>query len=304
MDEKRIKLPALDQKSLLAETKGLLREYDLKAKKSLAQYFLIDRGILRKIVAAAEIQPDNIVVEVGPGLGVLTKELAEKARQLIAVELDRNMVEILKRTFGAMPNVTIINQDVLDVSPEELFKEAGITGTLENPVNYKVVANLPYYITSAVLRHFLSADLKPQLIVVMVQKEVARQIIAPPGDMSILSVSVEFYGKPEIVSTVSRGSFYPAPEVDSAILRVDIYPEPLLPRNEEEGFFDIVHAGFSAPRKQIHNAISQRLRIPNEEAIAILKRAGIEPSRRAETLSITEWVHLYQIFKELRTIGC
>jgi len=304
---------ATDQKSLLAETKDLLREYDLKAKKSLAQHFLIDRGILNKIVAAAELKSVDTVIEVGPGLGVLTRELAERAGRLVAVELDQHMVEILKLSFGGMSNVIIIHKDVLDATPEGLFGEAGFSQKVqpegivfspENPLRYKVVANLPYYITSAVLRHFLEANLKPELIVVMVQKEVARQIVAPPGDMSILSVSVQFYGTPKIIGTVSRGSFYPAPDVDSAILRVDIHPTPLLPSGEDEGFFDIVHAGFCAARKQIHNAISQGLRIPNEEAISILKEGGIEPSRRAETLSVAEWVHLYETYREMRKTKC
>lgn len=291
---------APEKKSLLTETKDLLREYDLKAKKSLAQHFLIDRGILKKIVAAAELEPVDTVIEVGPGLGVLTRELAEKAGRLVAVELDQHMVELLRRRFGGMPNVTIIHQDVLDATPEELFKEAGVIASTGSTLRYKVVANLPYYITSAVLRHFLEANRKPELIVVMVQKEVAQQIVAPPGDMSILSVSVQFYGRPKIVATVSRGCFYPAPDVDSAILRIDLYPAPLLPRDEDDTFFDIVHAGFCAARKQIHNAISQGLRIPNEEATSILKKAGIEPSRRAETLSIAEWVHLYETDREVR----
>ncbi len=313
---------ATDQKSLLAETKDLLREYDLKAKKSLAQHFLIDRGILNKIVAAAELKSVDTVIEVGPGLGVLTRELAERAGRLVAVELDQHMVEILKLSFGGMSNVIIIHKDVLDATPEGLFGEAGfshlylqseckqkvqpegIVFSPENPLRYKVVANLPYYITSAVLRHFLEANLKPELIVVMVQKEVARQIVALPGDMSILSVSVQFYGTPKIIGTVSRGSFYPAPDVDSAILRIDLDPAPLLPHREDEGFFDIVHAGFCAARKQIHNAISQGLRIPNEEAISILKEGGIEPSRRAETLSVAEWVHLYETYREMRKTKC
>jgi 16S rRNA (adenine1518-N6/adenine1519-N6)-dimethyltransferase len=290
-------LKAEDQKSLLSETKSLLKHSELRAKKSLAQHFLIDRGILKKIVLAAELEPDDIVIEVGPGLGVLTKELAERVRHLIAVELDQNMVDILKRTFGNMPNVTIIHQDVLDTTPEELFKEAGIAPSPDSSVRYKVVANLPYYITSMVLRHFLEASLKPELIVVMVQKEVARLVVSPPGDMSTLSVSVQFYGKPKIIGIVSRGSFYPAPDVDSAILRIDLHPEPLLSQEEDEGFFDIVHAGFSAPRKQIHNAMSQRLSIPREEAVALLEKAGVEPSRRAETLSVAEWVHLYETYR-------
>jgi 16S rRNA (adenine1518-N6/adenine1519-N6)-dimethyltransferase len=291
---------ATDQKSLLAETKSLLREFGLKAKKSLAQHFLIDRGILNKIVAAADLKPDDIVIEVGPGLGVLTKELAERAGRLIAIELDQNMVEVLRRCFGAMPNVTIIHKDVLDTTPEEIFTETGIVSPPSGALKYKVVANLPYYITSMVLRHFLEARLKPELIVVMVQKEVAEQIIAPPGDMSTLSVSVQFYGKPKIVRIVSRGCFYPAPDVDSAVLRVDLHLQPLLPSEEDKGFFDIVHAGFSAPRKQLTNALSQGFRIPKAPATSLLEKAGIDPTRRAETLSVGEWVHLYETYRDMR----
>jgi 16S rRNA (adenine1518-N6/adenine1519-N6)-dimethyltransferase len=289
-----------DQKSLLAETKSLLKAFDLKAKKSLAQHFLIDRGILNKIVAGADLAPEDTVVEVGPGLGVLTRELAERVERLIAVELDQNMVEILRRTFGAMPNVIIVHKDVIESTPEELFAEVGMTPSPSGALKYKVVANLPYYITSMVLRHFLEAKLKPELIVVMVQKEVAEQIIAPPGDMSTLSVGVQFYGKPKILRTVSRGCFYPAPDVDSAILRVDLHPQPLLPPDEDEAFFDVVHTGFCAPRKQLGNSIAQGFRIPKVEITPVLEKAGIDPMRRAETLSIGEWVHLYETFRDAR----
>jgi 16S rRNA (adenine1518-N6/adenine1519-N6)-dimethyltransferase len=294
----------IDQQSLLAATRSLLREFDLRAKKSLAQHFLIDRGILNKIVAAADLKADDIVVEVGPGLGVLTRALAERVGRLIAVELDRNMIAVLERSFGGAPGVTLIQRDVLDTTPAALLAEAGITPPAAGAMKYKVVANLPYYVTSAVLRHFLETELKPELIVVMVQKEVAEQIIAPPGHMSLLSVSVQFYGRPRIVRTVSRGCFYPAPAVDSAILRVDLHPEPLLPSGEDTGFFDVVHAGFSAPRKQLANAIAQGFRIPKVPATTLLAAAGIDPARRAGTLSVAEWVHLYEIYRDREKAQC
>jgi 16S rRNA (adenine1518-N6/adenine1519-N6)-dimethyltransferase len=289
---------ANDQLSLLAATRAMLDEFNLKAKKSLAQHFLIDRGILNKIVAAADLKPDDTVIEVGPGLGVLTQALAGRVKHLIAVEIDRNMVAVLRRIFGMAPNVGIIERDILDADPSAVLIEAGAAPGPTGPFKYKVVANLPYYITSAVMRHFLEAALKPELIVVMMQKEVAEQITALPGAMSLLSVSVQYYGTPRIVRTVSRGCFFPAPDVDSALLRVDVHPEPRLPPEDDEGFFRVVHAGFTAPRKQLANAIAQGFRGPKGPVLSWLAAAGIDPARRAETLSVSEWVHLYETYRE------
>jgi len=276
----------------LAEARRLLRQSDLKARKGLGQHFLIDQDVLSLIVSAAELKPDDVVLEVGPGLGVLTKELAGKAGRVIAIELDDNLAALLKKTLASFNNVTIINGDVLKIEPSSLL----------NGRNYKVVANLPYYITSPVLRHFLEAEAKPKTMVVMVQREVARAIAASPGDMSLLSVSVQFYARPEIISTVPPESFYPAPEVSSAIVRINVYPKPKV-EVDEKGFFETVRAGFSAPRKQLANSLAKGLGWEKAEVLPFLQKARIDPSRRAETLTIEEWAELQRVLGEKHADG-
>ncbi len=271
--------------SLLAETRRLLRQSDLRARKGLGQHFLIDGEVLETIISAAELSPDDIIVEVGPGLGILTRELAAKAGGVIAIELDDKLAALLKKTLASFNNVTIVNDNVLNIEPKELIKGR----------DYKVVANLPYYITSPVLRHFLEAKAKPQTMVVMVQKEVAEAIAAKPGDMSLLSVSVQFYGEPKIISSVPAESCNPAPEVSSAILRIDVYPKPNV-EVDEKGFFGIVRAGFAAPRKQIANSLAKGLDREKSEVLPFLDRADIAPQRRAETLTIEEWANLWRVF--------
>lgn len=272
---------------LLAETRRLLRQSDLRARKGLGQHFLIDGGVLEAIIAAAELTPDDLVVEVGPGLGILTRELAQKAGGVVAIELDDKLAALLKKTLASFNNVTIVNGDVLKIEPKELVGGRG----------YKVVANLPYYITSPVLRHFLEAEAKPEAMVVMVQKEVAEAIAAKPGDMSLLSVSVQFYGEPRIITIVPAESFYPAPKIDSAILKIDIYPEPKADV-DEKGFFDTVRAGFAAPRKQLANSLAKGLGREKSAVLPFLQKAKIDPSRRAETLSIGEWAALQRVLGE------
>ena len=281
----------------MSQTRGWLRCFGLHARKGLGQHFLIDEGVLQQVVAAAELTPGDAVVEIGPGLGVLTRELAQRAGWVITVELDNSLAVILEQTLAPLGNVTVVNEDILKVDPATLLE--GVRGKF--PVGqegYKVVANLPYYITSAVLRHFLEASAKPQSVVVMVQKEVAEAIVAKPGQMSVLSVSVQLYGQPEIVSYVPAESFYPPPEVDSAILRVALYPEPVVAVNDTDSFFALVRAGFCASRKQIGNSLAQGLGLPKAEVLAVLAEAGIAPQRRAETLSLDEWARLWQIRRE------
>ncbi|MFC1952645.1 16S rRNA (adenine(1518)-N(6)/adenine(1519)-N(6))-dimethyltransferase RsmA [Chloroflexota bacterium] len=284
------------RESLLSQTQKLLRRAGLRARKGLAQHFLVDREVLGLLVSAAQITPGDFVIEVGPGLGTLTTELAKKSGQVVAVELDEKMIAIVERELAPFRNVTIIKKDVLTVAPEVLLREAGI----EKPSRgYKVVANLPYYITSPVLRHFLEAKDKPQSMVVMVQKEVAEEITAKPGKMSLLSVGVQFYGEPEIVSYVPSGSFYPAPEVDSAILRIIPYSRQVVEENETEGFFSLVRAGFGTARKQLGNSLALGLELPKEEALSLLAGAQIIPKRRAETLTLEEWARLWRVYSEV-----
>jgi len=267
-----------------------MRRYDIRAKKGLGQHFLIDSETLDKIIAAAELSSSDTVVEIGPGLGVLTERLAEKAGRVIAIELDNSLAARLRERLASLKNVTVLNEDVLKVDPASLFKQkAG---------DYKVVANLPYYITSPVLRHFLEASMKPQTMVVMVQKEVANQITAVPGRLSILAVSVQLYAKPALVTVVPAASFYPAPKVDSAVIKIDVYPGPVAGVTDPDDFFVIVRAGFKAARKQIHNSLERSLELTKEEVAALLAEADIDPERRAQTLTLEEWARLWHIYRK------
>ena len=293
-------------KSLLTQTKRLLHRFDLRARKSLGQHFLIDEEVLKSITSAAELAPTDVILEIGPGLGILTKELTRQAGWVIAIELDSKLAGILKQTLASFTNVTIINEDILDIDPGALLREqkARFPPAINSPFSYKVVANLPYYITSPVLHHFLKASVKPQIMVVMVQKEVAEAIVAEPGHMSLLSVNVQFYGQPRIIGYVPAQCFYPAPQVDSALLRVDLYPQPAVAVANEGSFFELVRAGFSAVRKQIANSLAQGLGLPKAEVLALLGEAGIAPQRRAETLTLGEWALLWQIFTRDRKLAC
>jgi 16S rRNA (adenine1518-N6/adenine1519-N6)-dimethyltransferase len=277
----------------------LLRQSNLRAKKGLGQHFLIDETVLATITSAADLTATDIVMEIGPGLGILSRELARQVGWVIAIELDSRLIAILERALASFDNVTIIHEDVLKIEPAALLQkqEIKLSSAINTPFSYKVVANLPYYITSPVLRHFLEASVKPQSMVVMVQKEVAEAIAARPGKMSVLSISIQFYGEPRIISYVPASCFYPAPEVDSAILRIDLFSQPAV-AVDEESFFELVRAGFTASRKQISNSLAQGLGKPKAEIISLLKGANIEPRRRAETLSIEEWARLWQIFSK------
>jgi 16S rRNA (adenine1518-N6/adenine1519-N6)-dimethyltransferase len=291
-------------KSLLTQTRQLLRQAGLRARKGLGQHFLVDGGVLKHILSAAELSPNDIVIEVGPGLGVLSRELARQAGWVVAVELDDNLASLLKETLAPFSNVTIVNRDILKVDPQALLHahfpdRKGVLPT--EGWHYKVVANLPYYITSPVLRHFLEASLKPQTMVVMVQKEVARQITAQPGRLSLLGISIQLYGEPKIVKYVRASSFYPAPEVDSAILRIVVYPRPVV-EVDTESFFTMVRAGFSAARKQLCNSLAQGLNRPKAEALSLLEKSGIDSRRRAETLSLEEWARLWRVYAQTKEI--
>jgi len=283
--------------SLLSQTKALLRRYDVRVKKGLGQNFLIDGEVLEAIVNAAALSREDTVIEVGPGLGMLTAELARKAGWVIAIELDERLAEILDRTLP-YDNVVVLNQDVLGAAPAALLQKSAphFPPALRS---YKVVANLPYYITSPVLRHFLEAPVKPELMVVMVQKEVAATITAPAGKKSLLSVAVQFYGRPEIVAEVPAAAFYPPPKVDSAVVKINVYRRSPVAVDDVDGFFKLVKAGFSAARKQAANSISHRLGLAKEEAATMLAKAGIDPQRRAETFTLEEWASLWRTYNRM-----
>jgi len=272
----------------------LLRQSGFKPKKSLGQHFLIDEAVLQLILSAAELSPGEIVVEVGPGLGILTEALAKQRARVIAVELDARLVALLKKRLAGFPDVRVVHADILKTIPRQLLQ--GNLGASELVRGYKVIANLPYYITSPVLSHFLEAQPRPSRMVVMVQKEVGEAVAAAPGKMRLLSVKTQFYSRPAIVSYVPAASFYPPPKVDSAILRLDVYSQPPIEVSDVAGFFDIVMHGFSAPRKQIRNSLAHSLDMPAGQVASLLEKAGIDSKRRAETLSLEEWRELWKVF--------
>lgn len=263
----------------------LLRQSGLKAKKRLGQHFLIDRSVLETILRAAKLLPEDVVVEVGPGLGVLTAALAREAGKVIAVELDSELTVLLKEKLSSQANAEVVNADILKVDLSQL---------LGRSTQYKVVANLPYYITSPILRYFMENPLKPSLMVMMLQKEVAEAIVARSGKMSILAVSLQVYSKPEIIARVPANSFYPRPKVDSAIVRFDVLPEPAVKVADMAGFFDVVRRGFSSPRKQLRNSLANGYGVKPAEVDPLFEHAGIDSRRRAETLSLEEWAGLYR----------
>ncbi len=289
-------LPPNDPDAMLAETRRLMRRYGLRARKGLGQHFLTDGAVLDTILSSAELSPADTVIEVGPGLGIMTRELAQRAGTVIAIELDNQMAEALKETLAPYENCVIVNEDVLGTDPVSLLRGQPPHFPPELK-SYKVVANLPYYITAPVLRHFLEASLQPRVMVVMVQKEVAEAIAAGPGQRSLLSNSVQFYGSPRIVTTVPAAAFYPAPEVDSAVVRIDVYARPPVDVDDVAGFFRLVRAGFRAARKQAANSLAAGLGLPKAEVLAMLARAGIDPRRRAETFSLEEWAELLRALR-------
>jgi 16S rRNA (adenine1518-N6/adenine1519-N6)-dimethyltransferase len=270
-----ISLPPLD-------APALLKQFGLRPSKSLGQNFLQDNRALQNIVISADIAPSDDVLEIGPGLGNLTRYLALAAHTVTAVELDKALFPALKTVVAPYHNVRLVQGDILRLSPADLLL----------PPDYLVVANIPYYITSAVLRHLLESGGHPRRLVLTVQEEVAKRICARPGKMSLLSLSVQVYGNPRIVAYIPAEAFYPTPKVDSAVLRVEILPEPAISAPLLDTFFMLIKAGFSQKRKKMRNSLSGGLGIKPVEAEKILAAAGIDPMRRAETLSLEEWGRL------------
>jgi 16S rRNA (adenine1518-N6/adenine1519-N6)-dimethyltransferase len=269
--------------------KNLLEKHKIQPSKGLGQNFLIDKEVVKKFIESAELKPNDVVLEIGPGLGVLTQELAKKAGRVIAVEKDPNMVKVLKELLDCWNarNVRVVKDDILKINPKYYI----IPNT-----KYKIVANLPFYLTAPVIRKFLESNYQPREMILIVQKEVGQRICAKPPDMNLLAVSVQIYAKPEIVSYISKNSFWPKPKVDSAIIRI----APLINTDRKlinaDLFFKIVRAGFSQPRKQLLNNLSKTLKFNKEKTKSWLLKNKIQPIQRAETLKVCDWINLTKSF--------
>lgn len=275
--------------SLLFAAARVLEKHKIRPSKGLGQNFLIDKEVVKKFIESAELKPNDVVLEIGPGLGVLTQELAKKAGRVIAVEKDQSMVKVLKELLDCwnIRNVRIVKDDILKINPKYHI----IPNT-----KYKIVANLPFYLTVPVIRKFLESNYQPRGMILIVQKEVGQRICAKPPDMNLLAVSVQIYAKPEIVSYISKNSFWPKPKVDSAIIRI----APLINADRKlinaDLFFKIVRAGFSQPRKQLLNNLSKTLKFNKEKTKSWLLKNKIQPIQRAETLKVCDWINLTKSF--------
>lgn len=250
----------------------------------LGQNFLVNKEIVKKIIKSANLQTNDLVLEIGPGKGILTEELAKRAGKVITIEIDRNLIPALKNKFEKIKNIEIINEDVLKINLSKLNLDK----------NYKVIANIPYYITSKIIRLFLESENPPNEMILMVQKEVAERIVAAPGEMSILAISVQYYAQSEILFNVPRENFDPAPEVDSAVIKISNIKN----QNEKlrKDFFRIVKAGFCAKRKILLNNLANSFHLEKKEVEEKLKKAGISPTVRAQELAVGEWEKLARVF--------
>lgn len=264
--------------------KYLLEKYGLSPKKSLGQNFIYDDYVLAKIAEAAELTSHDELLEIGPGLGALTRHLAHAARRVVAVELDGRLIPILQEQLSDYTNAELVEGDILDIDPADYFQQ-----------DYKVVANVPYYITGAILRHLLSGRYKPTVVVLTVQQEVAERLTAEPGDLSLLAVSVQFYGRVEIVERIKAGAFWPRPDVDSAVIRISLYDDRVVGPDEEAAFFRLVKAGFSQKRKQLQKNL-RMIEGDKAQVRQMLQSAGVDGKRRAETLTLEEWAAVFQVF--------
>jgi 16S rRNA (adenine1518-N6/adenine1519-N6)-dimethyltransferase len=273
------------------DVRRLLGRFHLHPDKRLGQNFLVDSDDLRKIVAAAELDRSDTVLEIGPGLGSLTRLLAKTVQRVVAVEVDGRLVPILEEILGGYANVELVQGDILTLDPARLMQLPDTS-----PVTYRVVANIPYYITSVLIRHLLASPQKPSRVVLTVQREVAQRIVAKPGDMNLLALSVQVFGNPRLAGSIPAESFYPSPNVESAIVRIDLDPSPRFKPDVLDKFFVLAKAGFSQKRKKLRNSIAGGLGLTTQKTVELLEGAGISPDLRAEDLSLDDWGTLAEHF--------
>ena len=269
-----------------------LRELGLRPRKGLGQHFLTDPNILQAIVDAAELPPDATIIEIGPGPGALTAALAPVAGRLVAVELDSTLAPLLAELYADRPEISIIQGNALDLSPHDLLQQ---TGGSDTP--YYVLGNIPYYITSPLLRHFLEAEPRPVRLVFTVQLDVARRVVARPPQMSLLALSVQIYARPRIMRKLPPGAFTPPPKVHSAVLRLDVLPRPRVAPARRDAFFRLARAGFGQKRKTLRNSLSAGLHLPPDLIAVALTTAGLSPKQRAQELDIEQWLHLLAVLQ-------
>ena len=261
----------------LNDLKSFLGKFRIRLSKKMGQHFLVDRTVLDKIIKTANLKKTDTILEIGPGVGTLTIELAKQSRKVIAVEKDKRLLIPLQSVLRGFSNVRIINEDILNYSLPT--------------TNYKLIADIPYYITGEVIKRFLTAKVKPSLIVLLVQKEVAKRIVAGPGKMSLLALSVQLYGDPEIIADVPRSVFFPAPDVDSAILKIEVFKKTKIEVDEKD-FFHLLKMGFSSKRKTLLNNLSAGYKLAKDGVLLHLRNAGIKDNARAQELSLSNWKNL------------
>ena len=275
-----------DMKKTPATLLSQMKKEGLAPRKGLGQHFLTDPNILADIVAAADLPEQAVVIEIGPGPGTLTAALAPVAGRLIAIELDAQLAAMLAELYADWPNVHILPGDALQMEPKDVLEQTG------GVAPYFVLGNIPYYITSPLLRHFLEAEPRPQRMVFTLQLEVARRICARPPHMSVLAIAVQTYAQATIVRKLPPGAFTPPPKVHSAVLRLDVLPQPLVPADVRDKFFRVVKAGFGQKRKTLRNSLSAGLGLSPDTIVDALRSVGIDPKQRAQELDIPQWLAL------------
>lgn len=271
--------------------RNLLKRHGIRPDKSLGQNFLFSYPALNKVVRAADLDENDTVLEIGAGVGSLTRLLAERAGRVVAVEFDERLLPALREAVSHLLNVRVVAGDIMDLP----------LGDLVGDQPYRVVANIPYNLTSALIRKLMESPHPPQNVVLTVQREVAERVCAQPGDMNLLALGVQVYGVPTVKGIIKAGAFYPSPSVDSAILRIDRYAEFDIQEDEIDRVFELAHAAFEQKRKQLHNSLEHGLPMGKNQAGELLENAGIDPTRRPQTLAMAEWIALARAYEGWRT---